>query len=107
MAAAWAITAALDDLHRAGAVRQHRQHLGRVDLVGLWHADQDLDHHVVARLAERRRDGERVVPQRVTQGAHRGLRVVAAPYVGAHADLEGNLLQRHDNLLFRASRGRP
>ena len=49
--------AAFDDLYRAAAVRQHRQHFPGVDLIGLRYADQDFDLHVVARLAQRRGDG--------------------------------------------------
>ena len=42
---------ALDDVHRAGAMRQHRQHLRLVHQFGLRHADGDLDPHGIRRAA--------------------------------------------------------
>ena len=61
------LEASLDDRHRPLAVRQDGEHLRLVHQLRPRHADVHIDDHGIARLAERRSDGQRIVPQRVAQ----------------------------------------
>jgi hypothetical protein len=89
------LQAALDHGHGALAVGQNGHDLGLVHQLGSRHADMHVDDHRIRWLAERGRDRQRIVPERIAERPAGGLGRVRAADVGPHADLENHALSCH------------
>ena len=72
---------------------------GLVDEFRLRNADKHFHDHRVGGHFQRGRDVQRIVPKRVTQRSHRGLGVIGAAYIRAHADLEHHSFHGHCRFL--------